>query len=511
MAFGLYASQRGQGTEKPAVPGIAHSSDYSLDGTLEPDDIPGMANSSDFFDGRTSAEDRPYAPDEIALSAGGPVRLPKQVLARNGREVGEDHSELLASMGRELKIEPPTRFRASAAHFEPDGKYALVQYRPSPNQQRRSRQRPEVKQADEREFAVVENDPNLPPEHQDVLRRTIRATLQANAKRPMTTQHNSPGDLLLMALPYGADAKVWQPNPNANPRDKSTPKGSYIYSIGTLCWNYDCAGKQLLRTDGQRVFARVGAGYQRRPASFLALLAMSNIMPNYEIKVNGGAYTIEHLVASEKSTVSKGMNLSMSLVGLSFYSSARESWKNEMGETWNIEKMVVEELNRSIDQGSSDVTDWLLGLTAAVNLFEEEGRALRGPLALAKRQIGVYQEFVLSVQNENYLWHPKFFLFKGVGPNAYDTLYSGGHVLRWLTLSMDDEQLTDVRVRKAVANLAATVQRIPTNVPAGTMTDRQLESVAVALQALSIYHQRVYGGEPVEEITNGGQSVAKNR
>jgi hypothetical protein len=161
--------------------------------------------------------------------------------------------------------------------------------------------------------------------------------------------------------------------------------------------------------------------------------------------------------------------------------------------------MVTEELNRSIDQGSSDVTDWLLGLTAAVKLYEEEGKAVRGPMTLAKRQLKTYHEFVLSVQNDQYLWHPKFFVYKGTNPDAYETLYSSGHILRWLLLSLSDKELNDPRVVRAVTSLMVTINRIPTNVAAGTLTDRQLEGLAVSLHALSIYNLRVIGEDQPEE------------
>lgn len=408
-----------------------------------------------------------------------------------------------ASTSQNTDAEPQNSARP-VTHSQSQGQSQSVQ---SAGQSRRQNsifswqqeQQPQSQPAKKQPEVAKEPEPKLPAEHPTMLKRSIQATLKSNVRRPLTTQHNSPCEVLCMALPYGADARVYQPSPNANPRDRQAPKGSYIYSIGTLCWNYPCGGKTLLRSDDRRIIAKVGNGYQRRPASLLAMLAMSNIMPSYEMKVDGGIYTISNLIESEKVAVSKGMNLSMALVGLSFYGEARETWKNEMGETWSIEKMVVEELNRNIDQGSSDVTDWLLGLTAAINLYEEEGRALRGPMALAKRQIKTYQDFVLSVQNEHYLWHPKFFLFRGITPDAYEAAYSGGHVLRWLILSLPENQLSDIKVRRAVANLAATVNRIPANTPAGSLSDKQIEGIGVALHALSLYHQRVFGGNPLEE------------
>lgn len=556
-AIGGYAAQRAIGIDKLIDLGIARTSQrlpegFTLDGTLEPDEIPGIAQSSDYVsmnkdmnetEGYAKTNQSVFTPDDDPISVGGPARLSKSITSPVGSARTNEEPDLYTEF-KERKIAPPKRLRLEDSdnnvHFEEEGDVSLVQFRfnrytrsnsqqtqqqqsqqqtpqqatvqqrttiqqgqqrnnqaTAQNQQRQQSVSPRQQQAQKESESPKEPEVKLPAEHPESLKRSIRSTLLVNAKRPLTTQNNSPGEVLMMSLPYGADARVYQPNPNANPRDRQTPRGSYIYSIGTLCWNYPCNGKTLLRSDGQRVIAKVGNGYQRRPASLLALLAMSNIMPNYEMKVDGGVYSIANLIASEKASVSKGANLSMALVGLSFYGDAKETWKNEMGENWSIEKMVVEELNRNIDQGTNDVTDWLLGLTAAVNLYEEEGRALRGPMALAKRQLKTYQEFVLSVQNEQYLWHPRFFLFKGISADAYETVYSGGHILRWLVLALPEAELNNVRVRRAVANLAAALNRIPVNTPAGSLSDKQLEGIAVSLQALSLYHQRAFGVSPL--------------
>lgn len=484
LSFGLPAFGNDLVSENP--------SNYTLDGTLEPDAIPGFRTHGNV---ESDAVDSPDAPVRRSAVT---VPSPVETALSRPRPV------------QDVALAPPRQVRADEPLAEYSDKYALVQW----NRRAAEPAKPESTFAVGESFS--ENNQRTEAEQREVLRKSIRQILHANVRRAITTQHNSPGDVLLMALPYGADAKVYQPNPAAaNSKDKSTPRGSYIYSIGTLCWNYPCSGKTLLRTDGKRVFARIGAGYQRRPASFLALLAMSNIMPDYELKVDGNAFTIEHLVATEKAGVSKGLNHSMALVGLSFYGDPSEKWKNEMGEEWTIERMVVEELNRSIDQGTSDVTDWLLGLTAAVKLYEEEGKPIRGAMALAHRQIRTYQEFVLSVQNDQYLWHPKFFLYRGTSPDTYETLYSSGHILRWLLLSLSDKELESPKVRRAVTGLATAVNRVPTNVTAGTLNDRQLEGLAVSLQALAIYSDRVFGDEPEAEQQSeektASQATAQHR
>ena len=472
----------------------ADAEDCTFDETLEPDPIP-----------RFDPLNEIIAPAKILPS-----------------EKPEFDENALVLPG-DIPIKPPQLIRTET------GQLVLVQYtargQQNRNQTAQSSPRTQSGQANTRNQRQPEQPtgqpiPEMTPltefnsmsetERLATLKRSIETVLVANTRRGVNTRDHSPNEVLLMALPYGADARVFQPNPNHDPRSRNaanTSAGNNIYSIGALCWNTPLNGKTLLRNEGKRIIARVGHGYQNQPAGLAALMAMSNIMPDYELRIGGTSFTIADLIESERVAISKGTNMSMTLVALSFYSDPGDQWKNEFGETWNIEKMVTGELNRQINQGTSDVTDWLLGLTAAVKLYESENIPIRGPMALAKRQLKVYQDFVLQIQNDRYLWHPRFFLYKGFNPNAFETMYSGGHILRWLVFSLPDDELQDPQVVRSVMSLTTTVNRVRPETMANSLSTRQLEGLAVSLHALSIYYQRTFGGEPSTR-TPQGRTVA---
>ncbi|MCL2710841.1 MAG: hypothetical protein FWE95_08165 [Planctomycetaceae bacterium] len=479
-----------------ALCGIVNAENYILDGTLEPDPMP-LSRSEVTAPARILPSEKPeYDLDSLVLPGDIPVKPPQ--LIRN-------------DAGQLVLVQYISRGQSAARNQQQGNPNATR----TPQNSQANAARPQNTQANTRpqgqggQQAAQSTIPDLPLNNFDsmneveriaALKRSIEIVLVANTRRGVNTRDNTPNEVMLMALPYGADAKVFQPNPNYNPRDRNAanvPTGNSIYSIGALCWNTPLNGKTLLRSDGKKVIARVGFGYQNQPGSFAAMMAMSSIMPNYELKVGGNSYTIADLLESEKHSVSKGMNMSMVLVALSCYGNPTEQWKNEFGETWNIEKMLTSELNRSIDQGTSDVTDWLLGITSAVKLYESENIPIRGTMALAKRQLKTYQDFVLEIQNDRYLWHPRFFLYKGYNPNApFETMNSGGHILRWLVFSLSDKELQDPQVVRSVMNLASTVNRVKPETMASTMSAKQLESLAVALHALSLYYQRTFGEEP---------------
>lgn len=373
-----------------------------------------------------------------------------------------------------VAIAPPQRLAATPQTIR-ESEITLVQHQHSVS-------------SDKKKVASATTTPVSIP---TTLREQIDTVVATNAKRGVSTSICDPFDVMSFALSSGADAMVFQPAANVNPNDKNAPKGSSIYSIGSLCWNYACGGKTLLRTDGQNVYARVGRGYQSKPSQFLALLAMSNIMEDYEIRVDGRQFTIAHLIKSEREACQRGQDMSLTLVALAFYTTTREVWANTFGEKWSIDAIVAEELNRPVDQGSSDATDWLLGLSAAVQLYDEEGTRKSGAILLAEKQLASYHDFILSVQNEQGLWHPQFFLYRGVGGDLYDSLMTGGHTVRFLAFSMSDEQLKDARMTRAVESLVTALARVPNTAHAGNMNDRQVEAVGVATQALAFYRQRL--------------------
>ncbi len=327
-----------------------------------------------------------------------------------------------------------------------------------------------------------ETAPALSPQMQQ-LRDQIRATLAANAKRPLTLQSNTPADLISFAFAYGADAFVYQ-TPPPGPRDRRREAAQPIYTIGSLCWNYPSAGKTLFRTDGRQVIPRIGSGLQRKPANFLAMLAMSSIAENYEIKVENNTFSVADLVRFEKQSCSRNSDLSLAMVGLSFYCDCEEEWENEFGETWSIARIVREELSRPVDQGSCDITDQLLGLSSVVQRFEADGLEVKGEILDAKKYLESYQQFAVSAQNEQGLWHPQFFLYRGIGKDPRDVLYSSAHIFRFLAYQLPPEKLNDASVVKSATALLGVVNKMAAS---PTITERQCEALGTALQGLAIY------------------------
>jgi len=216
-------------------------------------------------------------------------------------------------------------------------------------------------------------------------------------------------------------------------------------------------------------------------------------MPNYEIKSHNESRTLAHLIEAEKRNCARGQNLGLTLVGLASYTVPGEQWANAFGEAWSLERLVAEEVTRRADQSCVDVTNQLLGLTAAVRAYQASGQPLPGTLTEAIQQIETYQRFALSIQNADGTWHPMFFVSKGTSADADAALYASAHILRFLVYSLPDDQLRSPQVQRGIVAVATIIAKKGVSTPLSQMSYRQLEGITVGLHALRIYDERVYG------------------
>ena len=376
--------------------------------------------------------------------------------------------DFLHAQGQNLRNTQPSRFTQPPTvqpQPQPQPQVQTIQPQPQPQRTQPQQTLPPL------DSQAIAADPHS----------AIQRLLVANARRRPTLGDCAPDKVLAYCFPYGGQAMA------------TDASNQPMYAIGVLCWNYPCQGKMLFRINGEQVIARVGYGYQQFPGAFLAMLAFSEIMPDYEIKSRNESRTLAHLIEEEKRNCTRGQNLGLVLAGLASYTAPDEQWANAFGESWSIERLVSEEITRRADQSNVDVTNQLLGLTAAVRAYQGSRRPLTGPLMEAVQQLETYQRHALSIQNPDGTWHPMFFVSKGTSTDADAALYASAHILRFLVYSLPDEQLRNPQVQRGIVAVATIIAKKGVGVPLSQMSYRQLEGITVGLHALRIYDERVYG------------------
>ena len=229
--------------------------------------------------------------------------------------------------------------------------------------------------------------PKLSPELA-ALRDQVRQQLAAQQKQTFNTRQNSATEILSVCLAFGCNSEV----------SLEGPDGNRINGIACLCWNYPCQGFELLGSYNDHLAAQIGYGYQEHPGEFLATLAMSRVPENYQIRAGGKSRTIADLVEAEKLGCRTGGDNSFKLIGLAYYVADPE-WKNDLGETCSIERMIDDLLDQPMARMSDGGQDRLLAVSYALARRSKSGRPIEGAFLRAQKYIAQCQEYLLRQQD----------------------------------------------------------------------------------------------------------------
>lgn len=313
------------------------------------------------------------------------------------------------------------------------------------------------------------------------LRDQVRPTLAAQQKQTFNTRDNFATEIVACCLAFGCNTEVsWE-----------GPEGRRVNGITCLCWNYPCGGFELLGMSEGHIAARVGYGYQEQPGEFLAMLAMSRVQGDYPVRVGQTVRNVADIVEGEKLACRSGNDLSLALVGLSYYVEEPE-WKNDLGETWSIDRILSEEMAQPVVTAPEGGLNRLLGLSYAVMRRAKRGQPIDGQYERARKYVADFQEFALQLQNTDGSWGPYFLAAKSTSPDIASQLRSSGRILEWLALSLPEQKIEDPRMLKGVEYVTGLLgtQRYQWNTP--SLSTREIVSVGHALHALNIYDERVF-------------------
>jgi hypothetical protein len=332
------------------------------------------------------------------------------------------------------------------------------------------------------------------------LRDRVRRVLAQSMRQPINTGDNTPAEVLNFCLAFGCDAEIRYGN----------SAGNAINGIGCLCFGYPCAGYQLLAIDQeQRIMPRVGYGLQTHPSEMLAVLAQSAVPANYEVRVGERKGSVADLVAYEKLTCRSGDDLSYKLIGLTFYATGSDTWKNEIGQEWSLERLLKEELAREPSTATCEITDHLMGLSWAIQRRMRANQPLDGQYRRAEKYVADFQQYALGLENADGSWHPGFFASKGTSRDASGLLRSTGHILEWLVFSLPGDQLKDPRVVKSVGYVTSLLEESYARWNATATTAREVDSVGHALHALQTYDKRIFKPHDPAESESSKPAEAK--
>ncbi|MBN1590718.1 MAG: hypothetical protein JW888_14490 [Pirellulales bacterium] len=359
----------------------------------------------------------------------------------------------------------------------------------------------ETDQADPNAAVKPADPPPLPEltEQMKTLRHAMRQTIASYFAEPFNTRDNTPTNVLQVCMAFGCDAEV----------RRGSPAGQKLNAFTCLCWNHPCAGRELLRICDGEVTAGIGYGLQEYPGQFLAILGLSRVPIEYPLNVGNGEHTVGDLVEYEKKSCRSGEKTSLKLIGLARYLPTDAEWKNDLGESWSISRLIKEELARAADSAPAGGTYRLLALSYAVDRRVKHKQPIDGQFKRAQAYVADVAKYALELQNPDGSWHPGYFAFRGSAGSTVDQLRSTGQILRWLAIGLPEEQLRNPQIVRGVTFLTNSLgsRRYRNYLP--STSNQEIAARLGAVHALVIYDQRLFGPYDAAERRKAEQEKAE--
>ena len=358
-----------------------------------------------------------------------------------------------------------------------------------------------AKTAKPSEPAKVEPEPKRElTEAMTALRDRVRKTLALYRQPLLNTRDNSATEMMYACLPFGCRTNVML----------GGTSGKKINGITCLCWNYPCAGFKPLSISEGRISGRIGYGLQERPSQLLATLALALLEPTYPIRVGEDIRTAADLVEYEKLSCRSETELSLKLIGLTHFVK-EPTWQNDLGETWSLDRIVREELGRPIAGAPNGGMDRLMGLSYALYRREKRKQPIDGDYSRARKFIAEFHDYALAHQVSDGTWSTNFLGAAGSSRDQTAKLRSTGRVLRWLALSLPEDQLENAKVVRSVSYVNGLLAdgRYRSSLRSARTSD--IASVMHALHALSLYDERFFRPADAKKPAAGDKPAAVAR
>jgi len=318
----------------------------------------------------------------------------------------------------------------------------------------------------------ADSDSAISPE----IRQRIKDVLAHYYTRKLNTRDHNHWEIMHQIVAFGVKTEIL----------KNGPHGEAVNAISYECWNQPCRGETMLYRMGNLPAARQGPRVQGHEGQFLKMLAMAGVSKDYPMQVDNKLFKISDLIEQEKLGCRSGMELTFKLIALAYYlDDLDETWTARDRGTWNVERLIKEELAQPILRNAAcGGTHRLMGFSMAIRQRERSGKPLTGEFERAERYIDDYIKYTLGLQNPEGNFSTEWFRGRANAPSLDRRLQTTGHILEWLVFTLPDDKLSDPRIVKAVDYLSTIM---------ADGRDRQWEigPMGHALHALAIYDKRL--------------------
>ena len=308
------------------------------------------------------------------------------------------------------------------------------------------------------------------------MQRAMNQCLKYYFGKPESANIRSNWGMLHSIMVWGADTPIIAGKEKYN-------------AIAWIAGNNTCAGKPLLIKQNGRMVATTGVGLQGHQAQFLAVLALCDVPLDYPLYAGGTRYTVDDLVKEEMLACRSGEELTFSLIGLAHYLDTETRWTNEQGETWDMPRLLREEMSQPIVGSACGGTHRLMGFAHALRKRRMEGREISGQWKRAEIYTDDFVQYAFKLQNRDGSMSTDWFEGREDNGRMDRKVQTTGHMVEWLLTVLPDTELQDPRLVNAVRYLTNAMNQ-------NRQQKWKIGPKGHALRALAMFYDRVYQEGP---------------
>ncbi len=231
--------------------------------------------------------------------------------------------------------------------------------------------------------------------------------------------------------------------------------------------------------------SKTGQGHEDQ---WVAIIAQCDVPLDRTIDVGGRKFTMADLIEQVKHDAVDGKEFSWTLIALSHYLPTDSTWTAADGTVWSMERIMAQEARQDLAESACGGTHRLIGMTMALERYRQEypDKPLVGGWLAGQNKIDDALELAQQNQLKNGAFSVSFFARSSNSPDLAMHLWASGHTLEFLSLALDDAEIREPWVARAVVSLCELLK-------ATRGVDLECGALYHAIHGLVLYRAKRFG------------------
>jgi hypothetical protein len=261
-----------------------------------------------------------------------------------------------------------------------------------------------------------------------------------------------------------------------------------VNALDYVCDGGDLRGIQFKATPvGVEVVSTLDGQGQGHQDQFISEMSQWSMPANRRMVVAGNERTFQDFINQSlaRARTNANQELSWTITIVARYFGTNHSWTNWFNDKLNMEDVVRYELNAPVETAACGGTHRLFGLSWAYHIHLQNGGKIEGVWARVPEHTARYRDLARQYQNSDGSLSTNFFRSRGNAPDKNVRINTTGHIVEWLALALNDQELRQQWVQDAVNALSLMILDLQADpIDSGSMYH--------AVHGLQIYYARVF-------------------